>query len=57
MQKAKRANKSAVKELTYNNFDKYAHNVTNTPIIKEQTILKSIDHKVLHCYNKQNCNA
>ena len=38
-------------------FDKYAHNVTNTPIIKEQTILKSIDHKVLHCYNKQNCNA
>lgn len=33
MKKTKRAKKSAVKELTYNNFDKYAHNVTNTPII------------------------
>ena len=37
IKKAKGVTKPESKELTYNDFDKYVHNVTNTRMIKVET--------------------
>ena len=43
--KTKGVKEFAYKELTSDDFDKCVHDITNTPIIKEQTSFRSINHK------------
>ena len=35
-----------LKELKFNDFDKCVHDITNTPITKEQTSFRSYNHKI-----------